>query len=333
VRRREFIAGALLGAVAARARAQQAAKAYRIAIVHESLPVTELTETSIRASWRAFFEELRRLGYVEGRNIVVERYSGGGLADRYPELAREVVRTNPDVIYASSSRLALSFKAATSTIPLVVFSGDPVAYGIVSSLARPGGNITGLTLYAGTGILGKRLELLHEVVPGASKVANLVSEAEWEGPYTAATREFAQRLGLSLVGPPLAAPFTEAEYRRVFAAMTQQGADALLVGDQAENFTNRQLIVELAGKAGLPALYGTREYVELGGLMTYAADQRDLNRKIADHIDLILRGAAPGDIPFYQPTKFELMVNLRAARALGLTIPDSLLVRADEVIE
>jgi putative tryptophan/tyrosine transport system substrate-binding protein len=316
-----------------RAMAEQTTKVYRIAMVNPSTPVAEMTEAGGNPQNRALFEELRRLGYVEGRNLVVERYSGEGRADHYPELARDVVHRNPDLIFVNGSRLTFDFKGATATIPIVAFTGDPVAYGIVPNLARPGGNITGISLYAGLGILGKRLELLREAIPRVSRVAYLVSPAEWEGIYGAAMREAAQSAGVSLVRPRLAAPFQEAEYRRAFAAMVQEGAQALIVGDQTENLTNRRLILELAERARLPAMYGQRQFADLGGLMVYAADLPDLFQRIANHIDLILKGTPPGEIPFYQPTKFQLVVNLKTARALGIELPGSLLARADELIE
>jgi putative ABC transport system substrate-binding protein len=185
-------------------------------------------------------------------------------------------------------------------------------------LARPGGNITGSTVDAGVEIIGKSLELLREMVPTASRVAWLASPAVRESPIGAALREAAQRMKISIVGPPLDPPFEEAGYRRVFEAMMQEGVDALVVDYQAENFTNRQLIVGFAEKARIPAIYPSRLFAEVGGLMAYGMDIRDLK---------------PSDIPFYQPTKFELVINLKTAKALGFTVPPSLLATADEVIE
>ena len=188
MRRREFIAGLLVAATLRHARAQQPAKVHRIAVIATASPVADLTETSSFPHWRAFFQELRRLGYVEGRNLIVERYSGEGREDRYAELARDVVRAKPDLIVASSSRLVLSFKAATDKIPVVSSMADPVPYGIVASLARPGGNITGVSVEAGLEIWGKRLQILREAIPTASRVGFLGSRQIWDLPQPAGNR-------------------------------------------------------------------------------------------------------------------------------------------------
>ncbi|HEV2548803.1 MAG TPA: ABC transporter substrate-binding protein [Stellaceae bacterium] len=291
-----------------------------------------MSETGGTAYFRAFFERLRQLGYIEGQNLVVERYSGEGRAEHYAELVREIVRGSPDLIFTTA--LAPQFKAATATIPIVATTGDPVANGIVASLPRPGGNITGVTVDAGVDIMGKYLELLREMVPAASRVARL-SSRPWEGqaPYTVALQEAARKMQISFVSPPLHAPFNEAEYRRVFAAIVQAGADALLVSGQLENRANRQLIVEVAAKARLPAIYPYRFYTDIGGLMSYGVNLEDLCRHAADQVGQILKGTKPSDIPFNQPTKFELIINLRTAKALGITMPPTLLIAADEVIE
>jgi putative tryptophan/tyrosine transport system substrate-binding protein len=333
MKRRDLIAGALIAVSVARAQAQQTGKVYRIAIADGVNAVSQQTATSDNAAYRTLFEVLRRRGYAEGPNVVVERFSGQGRADYYPELVRDVVRSKPDVILAVTSRLVLDFKAATATIPVVGMMGDPVGWGIVSSLAHPGGNITGVSADAGLEMWGKRIELLKAVAPRVSRAGFLFSRRIWDAPYGAMVREATSKAGVSLIGPPLDAPLAEAEYRRVFAAMMHEGAEALLVGDQPENFTNRRLIVELTEMGRLPAISPYREHVELGGLMAYAYDLGDMGRGAADQVDQILRGTKPGEIPIYQATKFELGINLKTAKALGLTIPSSLLTVADEVIE
>jgi putative ABC transport system substrate-binding protein len=210
---------------------------------------------------------------------------------------------------------------------------DPVRFGIVESLARPGGNITGVSTDAGQEIWGKRLDLLREVVPGTSKVGYLASRWNWESPIAiAALQEAAERLGISLIGPPLEGP-EEQEYRRVFEALTRSHPDALIVSDSAENLTYRRIITELAAKSGLPALYPYREQATAGGLMAYAPDLLDLYRRAANNVRDILNGAKPSDIPVYLASKFELVINLKTAKMLGLPISPSLLARADEVIE
>jgi putative ABC transport system substrate-binding protein len=330
VNRRDVIAGLLVAATIGRAHAQQKTKIYRLAVVHPSAPVSDLSETGSRR-YRAFFQRLRELGYIEGQNLSVERYTGEGRPDA--EMIGEVIRGNPDLIFVVTVALAREVKRATDTVPIVAIGFDPVALGVVPSLARPGGNITGATTDAGVEITGKSVELLQEMVPAASRVAWLASPMVWESPYGAAIRGAAQRIKISLIGPPVEAPFQEAEYRHVFVAMGQEGADALVVSGESQHLTNRRLVVELAEKARLPAIYPYREFTDIGGLMAYGADPADINRHAADQVDQVLKGRKPEEIPFYQPTKFEMVINLKTAKALGLTAPDWLLARADEVIE
>jgi putative ABC transport system substrate-binding protein len=263
----------------------------------------------------------------------VERYSGEGRPERYAELARDVVNTHPDLIVAVAARLSLDFKMATTTIPTVSLIIDPIALGLVASIARPGGNITGVTISGGLELIGKRVGLLVEAMPKLSTLGYLVSRPYWEDPRGAAAREAANQAGISLKAALLGSAFDEAEYQRVFRSMEQDRADALMVSDEAEHFRYRATIIELAAKGRIPAIYSYREFVEVGGLMAYSIDQAEIYRHLANLIDKILRGANPGDIPFYQPTKFELSINLKTAKALGLEMPAMLLGRADEVIE
>jgi len=332
MRRRDFITA--LGTAATwplAARAQQPAKMKRIAYVHSAGNVSRIS-VSGEPFYRAFFEELSRLGYVEGQNLGVERYSGEGRTERYAELARDVVNTHPDLILAVGGRLSLDFKMATTTIPIVTMIIDPIAMGLVASIARPGGNITGVTIAGGLEIIGKRMGLLVEAMPKLSTVGYLASRPFWEDPRGAAVRKAAKQAGISL-SPVMLSVFDEAEYQRVFRSMEQDRTDAFMVSDEPENSTNRETIVELAGKGRIPAIYPLREFVEIGGLMAYSIDLADISRRLANLIDKILKGANPGDIPFYQPTKFELSINLKTAKALGLEMPAMLLGRADEVIE
>jgi putative tryptophan/tyrosine transport system substrate-binding protein len=332
MRRRDFITA--LGTAATwplAARAQQPAKMKRIAFVNSAGNVSRIS-VSGEPFYRAFFEELSRLGYVEGQNLGVERYSGEGRTERYAELARDVVNTHPDLILAVGARLSLDFKMATTTIPIVTMIIDPIATGLVASIARPGGNITGVAISAGLEIIGKRMGLLVEAMPKLSTVGYLASRPFWEDPRGAAVREAAKQAGISL-SPVMLSAFDKAEYQRVFRSMEQDRADAFMVSDEPENSTNRKTIVELAAKGRIPAIYPFRDYVEAGGLMAYSIDLADISRRLANLIDKILKGANPGDIPFYQPTKFELSINLKTAKALGLEMPAMLLGRADEVIE
>jgi putative ABC transport system substrate-binding protein len=274
MRRRTFIAGLLVAAAAGRAQAQRTAKVYRIARIYPAQPVAEAIKarnTQGSPAW-VFFEELRRLGFVEGQNLVYERYSAEGRTDQFSELARDVVRSNPDLIFADQTSLVLALKAATTTIPIVGFTADPVAAGIVPSLARPGGNITGVSINAGPEISGKYVQLLREAVPGLSSVGFLAPRRTWELAEGAAMQEAARRVQISLIGPPLDYPMDEAEFRRVIAAMAQAGAQALIVFQTAQAYQNLRLIVELAENGRLPAIFPYREAVVLGGLMAYGTD-------------------------------------------------------------
>jgi putative ABC transport system substrate-binding protein len=333
--RREFIT--LVGGAAATwpiaARAQQPAKMKQIAIVFPSAKVSEISVSGSRR-YRAFFEELNRLNYVEGQNLKVERYSGEGQPERYAELARHVVNTHPDLIFAVGAPLSLDFKMATATIPIVTVVGDPIALGLVKSIARPGGNITGITVTAGSELEGKRIELLVEVMPKLSTLSYLASRSFWEDARrtAAGAREAAKRANISLKAV-LMGVVNEPEYQRVFRSMEQDRADAFMVSEESEHVRYRATIVELAAKNRIPAIYPFREFVEVGGLMAYSIDLADMYRRVANSIDEILKGASPGDIPFYQPTKYELSINLKTAKALGFEMPAMLLARADKVIE
>src|SRR6266446_10506725 len=334
MKRREFIT--LLGGAAAAwpltARAQQPATLRRIAIFHPAIPTTLLTETGGGSAWPAFFAELRRLGYIEGENLIIERYSAEGHHERYADLAREIVTRNPDVIVTGTNPVVIAFMAATSTIPIVAFMLDPLKAGLVTSLARPGGNLTGITLDAGIEIWGKRLEMLKEASPSTAKAAFLGMRDGREGSSGQVLREVGGRLGISLVFM-LPQQGTPSEIERIFAAMQQQRPDAVLVSGEGDLYAHRQLIAQLAEKSRLPAICPYRDYVEAGGLMAYAVDLAELLRRMADDVHQILKGAKPGDIPIYQPKKFELLINLKTAKALGLALPPALLALAAEIIE
>jgi putative ABC transport system substrate-binding protein len=334
VRRRDFTIGLLLAGAARSVRAQEPAKQHRIAIVIASGPVTRVNDPASR-TWQAFWEELRRLGDIEGQNLTVERYSGEGRPEGYADLAREVVSRNPDVIVPISPPIMRAVSAVTGTIP-IVGSGAYTDLGLVPSLARPGGNITGITVDTGFEIYGKRLQILKEAVPSASRIAFLDmrtsrESAEWQQ-LKEELRTASGRLQISLIDMLLHGS-TPSEYQRVFAEIAQDRPDAIFVSGISEFFAYRQLIVELAGKTRLPAMYPWRDYVEAGGLMAYGTDFAELWGRLADDVHEVLNGAKPGDIPVYQPTKFEFLINLKAAKELGLTIPPALLALADEVIE
>ncbi len=285
----------------------------------------------IRARFlEAFRQGLRELGYVEGQNIAIESRWAEGVYDRLPALAADLVRSKVDVILASSGAATQAARQATMTIPIVMsLVNDPVGSGLVASLARPGGNVTGLTVVS-PDLLGKRLELLKAVVPKLSRVALLRNPGNPAD--TAMLREAeaaARALGVRL--QTLEARNSQ-EIASAFAAMTRERAGALLILPDGVFLSQRSQIAELAVKRRLPSIYGT-EYAEAGGLMSYGANYLDLVRREATFVDKILKGAKPADLPVAQPTKFELVINLRTAKAIGLTISPSLLQRADQVID
>jgi putative ABC transport system substrate-binding protein len=274
---------------------------------------------------------LRDHGWIAGKNLLIDYRSAEGHAERLPPLAAELVALKPDLLVGAGPQIALALKSATATIPIVfVAVFDPVAIGLVQSLSRPGGNITGLASSAG-GTIGKNVEILRELVPSASKIALLVNPGNPVQSLLLADEvpSTARSLGVTL---PIVEATTAQELDTAFASAVAQHADAMIVfGD---SLTNREAprVTALAAKHHLPAIYTFRQFAP-GGLIVYGADFADLFRRANDYIDKILRGTKPADLPVEQPTKFELVINMRTAKALGLTVPPSLLVRADEVIE
>ncbi len=282
----------------------------------------------------AFRQGLRAQGYIEGQNIVIEYRWAEGKLDRLPELAAELVRLKVDVIYAPTTRAAVAAKAATRTTPIVFgATADPVGSGLVASLARPGGNLTGLT-FLGAELVPKRLELLREVVPGTARVAVLRDPgAHAERTIKAMLEETgvaARALGVQLL---ILEARGSNDLEPAFSAMVRERAGALLTLPSPIFSAERRRLVNLAAKHRLPAVYFDKTYVEAGGLMSYGASITDNHRRAATYVAKILRGAKPADLPVEQPTRFELVVNLKTAKTLGLTIPPSVLVRADEVIQ
>jgi putative ABC transport system substrate-binding protein len=341
MRRREFIAGGLMFAAATgRAQAQQTGKVYRIAFAHPTVPVADQNQASKGSlAIPAILEELTRLGYVEGRNLLIERYSAEGRPPPYTDIARQIVSRNPDLIVAISNVLVLDVAAATSTIPIVATFARPVESGIAPSLARPGGNITGVSVDVGPDQWAKRMQLLKEAVPQITRLGILETRLVREQLvaavriFSAAIREGLLRNSLSLVGPPLEQPTNGQEYQRIFAALAQEGAEGLVVTDEPEHNNYQRLIIELAAKGRLPTIYPFRQYVEAGGLMSYGIDFSQVGHRAADMVDQILKGAKPADIPIFQPTKFELFINLKTAKTLGIELSPFLVARADNVIE
>ena len=279
----------------------------------------------------AFRQGLRDLGYVEGQNITIEYRFANGQVGRLPELAAELVRLNLDVIVTPGTPASMAAKKATSTIP-IVFAGvaDAVGAGLVATLARPGGNITGLTSISAE-LGGKRLELLKVVAPKASRVAVLYNPADQSNVLVLKElQESSRALGLTLQPLAVRGP---GEFESAFAAMTREHVHTLFGAAGALTTEHRKPLVGLAAKNRIPAMWGERQFVEAGGLMSYAVNFYDQLRGAAIYVDKILKGAKPGDLPVEQPTRYELVINLTAAKTLGLSIPQSLLVRADEIIQ
>jgi putative ABC transport system substrate-binding protein len=306
--------------------AQPAAKVYRIGLLGGSPP------TSPGGSpWEGFSQGLRELGYVEGQNILIEGRYYGDRTERLPALAAELVRLKVDVIVAGAPPAPEAAQRATSTIPIVMaVHQDPVGSGLVASLARPGRNVTGLSVLSPE-LVGKQLQLLKEAVPGISRVAVLSDPTIPLHALLLREAEVAARsLKVQLQVLEARAP---SDFASAFSAMTKDRAGGLMVFGNLMFFAERSRIVELAAQNRLPAIYTVREYAEAGGLMAYGRNLRESYRRAATYVDKILKGAKPGDLPIEQPTKFELVVNLKTAKALGLTIPPSLLLRADQVIE
>jgi putative ABC transport system substrate-binding protein len=278
----------------------------------------------------AFRQGLRELAYVEGETIVLEVRSAEASFDRIPELVAELVGLKVDVLVASGPPAALAAKNATQTIPIVMVAVNPVGIGLAASLSRPGGNVTGLS-YLTEEIIAKRLQLLKELVPELARVGVLKNPMDASHPTVwKETEVAAQRFGVALEALEVRRP---EDFEAAFATFKQRNAQALLVFGDALTFAYRSQIAALAASSRLPSMYALREYPDAGGLMSYGASVVHLFRRLAIFVDKILKGAKPADLPIEQPTKFELVINVKVAKALGLTVPPSLLVQADEVIE
>ncbi len=335
--RRAFIGvltGGLLAAPLA-AEGQQAGKVYRIGVLFEGTPSAAMAGPEPRSNLLGpFLQGLRELGYVEGQNVAIERRSAEGKPERLPGLAAELVRLKVDMILASGERTTPALLTATSTIPIVQPTlTDPVERGYVKSLARPGGNLTGFSLRVDTAIYGKLLDLLKEIAPLISRVAVLhrtspVGSSAF--PLLGAMAQAADRLRVTLLP---AVVDHEDQFVAAFAAIGRERADGLIVEGNGLTSRRVQLIVQFAAKSRVPAAAGSGSFAEAGGLMSYGSNVPANFRRAATYADKILKGAKAAELPVEQPTKFDLVINLKTAKALGLTIPPSLLQRADQVIE
>jgi putative tryptophan/tyrosine transport system substrate-binding protein len=306
--------------------AQHAGKIFRLGVLDV------LGMASNEANLSAFRQGLRELGYVEGQNVVIEYRSADGRSERFPDLATELVRLKVDVIVTRGTSAALGAKHVTDTIPIVMASsGDPVFAGLVTSLARPGANVTGLHLMTPPDLAGTRLRLLKEVIPGLSRVGVLLDSGDvYSLLMMKEIERVAHEIGVQLSSVDARRP---ADFDRAFEAAILDRVDALITVEGVLTATDLRRIVDFAAMSRLPAIYGLREFVDAGGLMAYGTDLRDLFRRSATYVHRILNGAKSGDLPVEPPVKFELAINLKTAKALGLTIPPSLLRRADYVIQ
>ena len=325
MRRRKFLV--LIGGIAtvwpARAPAQQRGRVYRIGILEPTAAAQN------RANLEALRLGLRNLGYAEGQNLILEYRSSDGRDERFPELAADLVRLKVDVIVTRGTPAAQAAKGASGSIPVVMAAmGAPLL--VVPSLPHPSGNVTGMTTFSAE-LIGKRVELLKELIPGLSRLAllhnmgNPMSPPEWQEAQDAARSLALQAILLDIR--------SEDDLPRAFEEAARARVDALLVGADGLTQAHQRTIVDLAARDRLPAIHPSRDFVELGGLMAYAPSYPDLYLRAASFIDKILKGANPADLPVEQPTRFELVINLKTAKALGLAVPQSLLARADEVIE
>jgi putative ABC transport system substrate-binding protein len=308
------------------AAAQPAGKVYRIG----GLVDDAASSPRVRPLLDAFRQGLRELGYAEGRNIVLELRYTEGVPERRLPLAAELVGLGPDVLVTAGTGSALALKQATTSIPIVALSSDAVGSGLVASLARPGGNVTGLSNLAPE-LGGKRVQLLKEILPALSRMALLWNTASATTGLEAREAEAAARsLGVELQSVEVRG---RADFDAAFAAIARGRAEALCVIFDPVTVSQLPRIVAFVREKQLPAVYGIREFAEAGGLLAYGVNQADLARRVGTYVDKLLKGAKPADLPVEQPTTFELVVNLKAARALGLTIPRSVLIRADDVIQ
>jgi putative tryptophan/tyrosine transport system substrate-binding protein len=307
------------------AEAQQAPRLWRVAFLGAESPITSGHFLD------AFRQGLRDLGYVEGQTITIEARWAEGRHERFPGLVAELVRLNVHVMLAISTPAALAAKQGTHTTPVVFIAGEPFGSGLVASLAQPGGNLTGMSLALGEEFAGKWLELLQEAMPHASPVAILWNPANpANAGYLKTLQDSAQRLGVTL--QPQEVQDTS-QFESAFATMATARAQALIVFPDPLTVRYRGQIVELAAKHRLPAMYGFQEFVQAGGLMAYGSNVSLMCRRAAVYVDKLLKGIKPGDLPVEQATKFELVINLKTAKALGMTLPPSLLLLADEVLQ
>ena len=331
VNRRTFLGSLTVGLLATplATQAQPAKKTPRVAFIFGSVPEAELTGPNPTSRYaRAFLDGMRQLGWVDGQNVAIEWRTAAGQPDRYTALVQELVKLPVDVIVSSGTRAALAARQASARLPIVVAGGDIVGDGLALSPAHPGGMVTGLTAFVGPEVAGKRVELLKEAFPQISRVSVLFSPPSSNRPDSLDAA--ARALNVTLVPAEVATPDA---FDTTFASIRQAQVGGIVLGGSPFFWGTRQRIIEFAAKDSLPAIYWDRVFAESGGLMSYGPDFADIGRRAAAYVDKILKGTPPGNLAIEQPSKFELVVNEKTAKALGATIPAAFLQRADEVIK
>lgn len=334
IQRRAFVAGmAAMMAAGSSRDAQSLSATYRLGILAEGSAVADITGPSPRASTiRELLGRLRELGYRYGDNLWTEVRSAEGRIDRFQQIAMDLAQAKPSAVVVTSNRAAMAMKEATNSIPIVMAGiSDPIGFNLVPMLSKPGGNLTGIALDTGPEFAAKRLELLKELSPSVRRVAYFIPTLVWlERPGGKAIQEAASALGMTLL--PIVVT-TREELDAAAAAIRSPRADALLVEAYVFSWVERRRFSEFALSNRIPAMFGNREIVEAGGLLSYTTDFNTVYRRAAEYVDTIFKGAKPGDLPIEQPSRFQFAVNLKTAKSLGIAIPQSLLVRADEVIQ
>lgn len=330
MRRRDVLTGLLAIATTSGVQAADQNRVRRLAVCTQF--AVNFSSTLI---WPRLFSGLHQIGFVEGKNLIIDRYMTEGRDERYEEIARTIVQAKPDVIALDFDHsFILQVAKETRTIPIVATFGDPVAAGIVKNMARPESNVTGVSLDAGIEMQGKHLEILRQAVPSASRVAYLSNRADWEGAWGQTAREAGERLGVAIIGIAMEHSAGEPDFRQAFENMRQQSVQALMANGHPPNFRYRELIIELALRERLPSITWWPDLVEKGNaFLSYAPNYSYYFDLWADEVGQALRGVAPADIPIQQATKLMLMVNLKTAKSMGLDVPTDLVLRADKVIE
>ena len=332
MKRRDFLFAVAFVVPTSHAMAEHRSTSKRVAMM---APATKPEDMRIGGdpNYTIIFEEMKRLGYIEGVNITVDRYSAEGRFDRFTEIARQAVATRPDVIYAVLTELVLALMSETRTIPIVAWTSDPIAAGIVSNLARPGGNVTGLSVEAMPEFGAKSIQLLAEAVGKLSNARVLAPPLAWRLPIYQSARDAAEKMNIPLRLEPLQDPINEAEYQRAFETMKREQVDGAMLAFDAFSYTYRELLGRLAQQYRLPVVGSFTGSVEAGALLSYAFDLKAGDRIVAAQIVEILNGGKPAEMPYFQEIHWELVINLKAAKELGLEIPAALVAQADRVIE